>query len=116
MIDTVLHYRNPVLHTPARCGLRLLQSDAGALVILTELPDNPGMSVTNASEEIASLVATRYDLDPASTTWIEHYPPRPGIDRAETYDEITYTWTGRTASAPHWRRIAGETVERLIDN
>ena len=53
-----------------------------AVVVMTEPPDNSGMSVTNGVEQIATAVAIANQLDPATTVWIEHYPDRHPVFRA----------------------------------
>jgi hypothetical protein len=60
---------------PATCWLRIYAGEGIHTVILGEHRHNPGISVTNAMETLATTVATTYDLDPATTVWFEHYPP-----------------------------------------
>ena len=43
------------------------------VVVLTELPGNPGMSVTNAAEEIAAGVVLANVLLTSRTVFVEHY-------------------------------------------
>ena len=104
----------------AHCELRIYQDEQGSsLVILSELPDNKGMSVTNAAEQLATAIVADFNLDPQRTRWVEHYP------QFETYDLITFTWTTQrvfydgplhdVASAPEWHRISGELVEVWIE-
>jgi hypothetical protein len=52
-------------------------ADGRTVVIATERPDNPGTSVTNAAEELASQVCQRFDIDPDKLVWIESYPADP---------------------------------------
>jgi hypothetical protein len=112
--DYIFHYHNDHAH----CRVRIYgEKDGPATVVITELPGNTGMSVTNASEEIATRLAARWNLDPATTSWIEHYPPtawREERRQDETFDQITYTWDSvKTAHAPQWRRLTVEEVERM---
>ncbi len=73
------------------CGLHVEQLDDGrTLVICTERPDNPGTSVTNAAEIIASRVASQLALDPAKLIWIEHYPPSKLHGESEDFDLVTF--------------------------
>jgi len=85
--------------------------------MLTELPDNRGMSVTNAFEYIATQVLCQNRLHPGRVIWIEHYPER-GRDLPETLDLVTLEWSeepdGWTASHPGWRRVSGELVAELL--
>jgi len=36
--------------------------------------DNPGASVTNVAEQLATCVCQHYGIQPADLVWIEHYP------------------------------------------
>lgn len=132
MIDTILSYRPWGQGIEARCRARIFRREDGrAAVIVTELPDNPGMSVTNAAEWIATTLLHRYDLDPNDTIWIEHYPDRhpPGMEGErmfdETFDLIRFRWEdeGRHrapmrlspwARTPDWRHLDREEVEELV--
>src|SRR6185503_8773416 len=61
----------------ARCRLRFFEAPTGDVVVVaTELPDNPGMSITNAAEELAGTVCRDYGIDPERLVWVEHYPER----------------------------------------
>ena len=60
---------------PSRCRLRIYEEEGKSLVaIATELPDNPGTSVTNAASIIAAQVWQMMGRPPADMTFIEHYP------------------------------------------
>jgi len=59
-------------------------------VICTELDDNPGTSVTNAVEIIASRVASSLALDPAKLVWIEHYPPGRLHGKTDDWDLVSF--------------------------
>ncbi len=119
LVDT--HYEHkPKIGTPAACCLSILHSEEQTIVVFTELPDNEGMSVTNAAEDIATQVRREFGLDPDQTRWIEHYPERQHhvhnrihIEPA-TYDEVIYTWDGYQASEPTWRRLTREEFEVLV--
>lgn len=118
-IETLHRYRHPTTGTPAHCRLRIFDTDAGAIVIFSELATNTGISVTNASVDLATEIANVYRLNRTTTRWIEHYDrtsyQHAGKDMTETFDEITYTWSlYGVASDPQWRRIAGEELEIAI--
>ena len=67
--------------------------DGRVVVIATELKDNPGMSITNAAEYVATEVCRHLRIDPTRLIWIEHYGyPVPGESkRVRTYDRVTFT-------------------------
>jgi len=100
----VFSYLGFGLH-PSRCGLKIVREGDRVTVTLTELPDNPGTSVTNCVEEIATQVYHTFlkgtPID--KIRWIEHYPPRGEWE--ETFDEVTFDWDGETFSHPRWRRL-----------
>lgn len=120
LVDTNDYEFTAATGVKATCGLRIVRDAEQTVVILTELPDNRGMSVTNAAEELATQVRREFGLDPDQTRWIEHYPERetsvhqrPHRESA-TYDEIIYTWEDYQASEPEWRRLAEEEIEILL--
>jgi hypothetical protein len=96
--------------------------------VISELPDNAGTSVTNAAEIIAELLCERYNLAPAHTLFIEHYPDRRerlrdgtpdpmDVTGAESFDLVTFGGVSRegvnwTLGTPGWKRLAREQVER----
>ena len=98
------------------CGLKLLERDGNTLVILTELPDNPGTSVTNCVEKIATKVLKEFRLDWHDITWIEHYPAASrGFDKKPSYDlvEFDWNWLGR-AEHPKWLHLTEEKFSRIL--
>lgn len=120
LVDTNNYEFTAATGVKAVCGLRIVRDGEQTIVVLTELPENRGMSVTNAAEEIATQVRREFGLDPDQTLWIEHYPEqqvayhgRPLREKA-TYDEIIYTWDDYQASEPEWHRLNQEEVEILL--
>lgn len=104
-IDRTFTYRPPYAGSEARCRVRIYTAgrDRQSTVVISELADNPGMSVTNASETIATSLRGHYDLDPKTTTWIEHLPPAAWREQGrkdEQFDQITYTWSNGAAFTP----------------
>jgi hypothetical protein len=116
----------------ARCGLeRIDLSDGRVLIIATELPNNPGVSITNFAEDLAIIVCRRLVIDPTKLVWIEHYPAQdcPVCDgtrrkrhaklkcracdgtgkrrETPTYDLVTFrssnNWYGTVFTDPQWR-------------
>src|SRR5437763_13794637 len=77
---------------PGHCHLRVLRGKLQALVVATEIPTNPGKSVTNTVAYIATLAVKQFGLDPKQTLFIEHYTPESyeGHDDRETYDHVTF--------------------------
>jgi hypothetical protein len=105
----------------ARCFVRIWDSVEAVVVMLTELPDNPGMSVTNACEDIATRIVQDFGIDLQRTRFIEHYPEEKTLHygtehvRKETFDEIFFTWDSKgRADEPHWKPLTKGEVERLV--
>lgn len=80
----------------------------GNLVIVTELSDNPGTSVTNAAEIIATEVCKEYHIDPKELIYIEHYPKSTIMN--ETWDLVKFTVEGRELTNADWKNISKEKV------
>lgn len=56
------------------CRIELINLTNGrTAVICEEIDENPGISVTNAVEDIAFQVCEQFDVDPQTLVWIEHY-------------------------------------------
>ncbi len=103
----------------AVCHLRILQNRTTTIVIATELATNPGMSITNAAEVLASKIVKQFHLDPKNTRFIEHYGQESydyekGRERADTYDVITFTWKDTTALQPVWRPADAKEMQKLL--
>jgi len=108
------------------CGLQHGSTPSGKnFVILTELPDNPGTSVTNMVEELATQALRQLGLDPANTLIFEHYPERGNKWNPfpESWDLILPDWEMcpdgyMAAQVPHdhhmWKRLTREEVLALI--
>lgn len=105
------------------CRLRIYQTeDMEAVVIFTELPDNPGMSVTNAAEILANSVSVDFEIYDDITTWIEHYPDeyfekygREPHGYGETYDFILYECTDDgVCHNAHWQNTNKQEIEELL--
>ena len=76
----------------SKCGLEVLNHEGFTLVIASELDDNPGVSVTNFAEHLATQVCLDLMIDPMKLVWVEHYPDfgkRPYFDPAH-WDAATF--------------------------
>lgn len=97
----------------AVCRLRIWQRGRATVAMMTELPENPGTSVTNQAEVLATQVCREFELWPSLTRWIEHYPP--GDSFGESFDEVTFTLDPHAGlTRPRWRRLTRAEVARLI--
>jgi len=96
----------------SRCRLRVYQHGTTTVLLVSEIPENPGTSITNRAEALATALVRQYAQGP-DWVWIEHYPPQGGLE--ERLHEVRFTWDERgRASNPQWERISREAVVALI--
>lgn len=94
------------------------------VVIVSELANNPGTSVTNAIEQIAAEVMVT--LTPTRVpVFVEHYPPEATGGREETFDLVFFAhdevrevlrggiWRKELGS-PTWKSLDRRAVEVLV--
>ena len=114
MINEIFNYATPhslhdllgqsaKLQSSARCRVRI----NGNTVIATELPDNPGMSITNAAASVAMQVCQCYEIPLEQLIWIEHYPAESGHE--ETFDLVHFKYNNGLLIVERWQRLS--TVE-----
>ena len=91
------------------CGLEIVKGEK-ATVIVTEIADNSGTSITNAFESIATHVYQQFldDYPVHNITWIEHYNQdsyEPAGDDPETFDQVFLSWNPKTRQFhnPQWQ-------------
>ena len=96
-----------------------------SIVICSELPNNPGGSITDSAETIAAGVIRANEL-PTPLVWIEHWPKESTDRGAETFDLVVFssykviertpylgetrTWIGE----PTWKPLDRTSVEVLV--
>ena len=106
------------------CHLRLLRlAETGSSVaIFTEIDQNPGTSITNRIEVLATLVWEFLQKPETPPIIVEHYPNRgvhnPHTDQwqfPEQFDLVEFDRKPDGSFAkPRWRRIPRTEVEKLI--
>ena len=90
----------PISTTPleiasSHCRLRIYRpTDQLHLVVLSDGPDNPGMSVTNAIEHLACIVLNQHvqPCDWPRVLFFQHYPPL-WFTRYATQPQHRYGWS-----------------------
>ena len=100
--------------------------DDAPVVIVSELPDNPGTSVTNAIEQIAAEVMDAHTLALERVpVFVEHYPPEATGRGEETFDLVVFShhevreivrggvWRKEIGS-PLWKPLDRHAVEVLL--
>ncbi len=110
-------FRMPFMDPNGRqavCGVEI----SNRIVVITELPENRGMSVTNCCEFLAAYVANSFNVDPNKVVWVEHYPERDGLD--ETFDLVELRWRhtahGWTViGRPRWAPSSAKFVRAYLE-
>ena len=112
---------------PAHCRIRIyLPEDMRdtPVVVCSELPNNPGGSITDSAEAIAAEVVRANEL-PTPLVWIEHWPEE-SADEQETFELVFFSSYEVAERAPYlgearawigdatWKRLDRPTVEVLV--
>ncbi len=96
------------------------------VVICSELPNNPGDSITNSAETIAAGVIRANEL-PTPLVWIEHWPEESTEGGEETFELVVFSSYEVVERAPYlgetrawlgdatWKPLDRPTVEVLVD-
>jgi len=104
----------------ARCRVRIYLPDDvrdAPVVICSELPNNPGGSITNTAEVIAAGVIQANEL-PTSVVWIEHWPEESTNGGEETFELVVFSSYELTQRAPflgETRAWIGEATWKTLD-
>ena len=111
-LDQIYRYRSLAAQRQGYCRLRIYARGSGHVVLLTEVANNPGQSITAASEVIATGLVKRFHLDPATTFWLEHWPADANYTLTQdAFALVKYTWCDGKASNPQWRHLSFEQAE-----
>jgi hypothetical protein len=112
----------------ARCRVRIYLPDDildDPVVICSELPNNPGGSITNSVEVIAAEVIRANEL-PTPLVWIEHWSKESTGGGAETFELVVFSSYEVEERAPYlgeprariggatWKRLDRATVETFV--
>jgi hypothetical protein len=112
----------------ARCRVRIYLPEEvcdAPMVICSELPNNPGGSITNSVEVIAVGVIESNKL-PTPLVWIEHWPEESIHGGEETFDLVVFSSYEVTEKALYlgkartrigdatWKPLDRATVEALV--
>ncbi len=87
-----------------RCDLYVYRDEDAAVVVASEREDNPGASITNTYEDLATGVWQKFGLRVDQVTWIEHYGAQAyGVRIDETFDWVTLERQGDRLVSLQWR-------------
>jgi hypothetical protein len=113
---------------PSHCRVRIYLSDDvldAPVVVCSEVPNNPGGSITNSAETISAGVIRANEL-PTPLVWIEHWPEESTDGGGETFELVVFAIYEVTERAPYlgetgawigeasWKRLDRATVEVLV--
>ena len=111
----------------ARCRVWIYLPDDmrdAPVVICSELPSNPGGSITNSAETIAVGVIQANEL-PTPLVWIEHWPEE-STEGQDTFEPVVFSSYKVEERAPYlgetrawigdatWKTLDRTTVEVLV--
>ena len=111
----------------AHCRVRIyFPDDPGdvLVVICSELPNNPGGSITNSAEVIAAGVIRANEL-PTPLVWVEHWPEE-STEGQENFELVVFSSFEVVERAPYlgetrawvgdatWKPLDRATVEVLV--
>ena len=99
------------------CRVRAFSFGGAPVVILTELAENSGPSVTNALEALCAQLCDALGLDANDAVWIEHYGAAPADGLPERFAAVNFgsiVWRGTwQMRAPRWSALSRAQVEAL---
>ncbi len=72
------------------CRLRIFVDEEGDFAVVVMQETGNGTSVTNGAEQIATAAVKIYELNPANTIFIEHYP-EDQTGEEETFAKVLFT-------------------------
>ena len=125
--DYIHPYKDAGGH-PAHCRVRIYLPDDmrdTPVVICSELPNNPGGSITDSAEMIAAGVIRANEL-PTPLVWIEHWPEESTDGGEETFELVVFSsyevtertpYLGETRAwieEPTWKPLDRASVEVLV--
>jgi hypothetical protein len=104
----------------AHCRVQIYLPDDtrdAPVVICSELPNNPGGSITNSAEVIAAGVIRANEL-PTPLVWIEHWPKESTEGGEEVFELVVFSGYEVTERAPYLgerRAWIGDATWKLLD-
>jgi hypothetical protein len=106
LLADVQHQYHGMMAVRSVCRIRVSQLESDmTVVIATDLPDNPGTSITNWAEFLATEMRWRFVAPGGALAWIEHDPERPGRTGEEPFARVLFRWDGTRYDTPDWRPV-----------
>ena len=87
-LDLLLTWHSEIAKTDCQCRLRIYKiTFEKVVVIVSELPENPGLTITDEGLTLIHLVCHKLALKPTKTMWLQHYP-KGYLKDEETYEQV----------------------------
>ncbi len=118
-VDRRFHYVDGV-GRPACCDLKVWRRffvPGGAVVLVAEREDNPGMSVTNSAPGLQAAVAKDLSkiIDPKNTSWLEKSQFRKADAVMSAVDEVLLFGVHQEFDGQvGWRPVSWSELEALL--
>lgn len=108
-VDQIFTWQPPQQDFDSQCRLRIyyLTFDT-AVVIVSELVDNPGKSIADSVSQLINLICYSFGLAPYKVMWIEHFPAGY-LKEGETYNQVMLSPGGISC-----KRVNQPYIERLL--
>lgn len=84
----------------------------GNIIVVTELEENTGTSITNMAESLATKVCNSLRIDPDKLIWIEHYPESFGLRKP--YSVVSFDYVQGKFHNPKWKDITTKEFYDII--
>jgi hypothetical protein len=103
------------------CGLKIFpQANGIFILVLTELDENTGASITNCYDNISTQVHQQFlsDIPVDKIIWLEHYDDNSYYDKKnnkETFDQVNLTYDKKLKcfSSPEWKHLGTNWITEL---
>lgn len=111
-------FRMPVSSQDGVCAVGILRLDDGRhVVIVEELDENPGQSISNGWEQVVNAIHEKYSVPVADTVWIEHQrePDSYGAKLIGVWQLVTFSAAqpGEPRGKANWREMTADDWHEL---
>ena len=107
--DQILSWNSVDTGAECQCRLRIFQISLDrAVVIVSQIPNRPGRSVTDEVVTLMRVVCDRFGLSLNQTMWIEHYPV------GYLKDDDVYEHISAAAGSVASQRISKSHLESIL--
>lgn len=90
-VDTVFSWESETDLEPNKCRMRIYWITwEKAVVLATDLTDNPGCKIANVTKELIHFTSHIYDLAPCKIMLVEHYSSNEFLDE-DIYLQVLLT-------------------------